>query len=79
MTEGHCREGAAPYRFLAHQRFIFELMITDILIPEGEGLETIRQLRQATPDVKIIAISSGGQSGSLNFLDAAESLGVDRG
>jgi DNA-binding response OmpR family regulator len=61
-----------------HQRLNFDLIITDILMPEGEGLETIRQLRQVSPAVKIIAISGGGQSGTLDFLDVAERLGADR-
>jgi DNA-binding response OmpR family regulator len=53
-----------------------DVVITDILMPEKEGLETIRDLRRAFPTVKIIAISGGGRTGGLNFLDIAERLGV---
>jgi YesN/AraC family two-component response regulator len=55
-----------------------DLIITDILMPEKEGLETIMELRRSFPDVKIIAISGGGQSGNLSFLSAAKHLGALR-
>lgn len=44
-----------------------DVVITDILMPDGEGLETIQALRQLDPAVKIIAMSGagGGQSGHL--------------
>ncbi len=62
----------------AHREAPFQLVITDILMPEGEGLETIRQLRQVSPDVIIVAISGGGQTGTLDFLDVAQRLGAAR-
>ncbi len=46
-----------------------DLVITDILMPEQEGLETIQALRQEFPEIKIIAISGG--VGMLNFLPLA--------
>ncbi len=54
-----------------------DLIITDILMPEKEGLETIMELRREAPEAKIIAISGGGQSG-LDFLQVAERLGAKR-
>lgn len=54
------------------------LVITNILMPEQEGLETIRILRQEFPAVKIIAISGGGQRGNLDFLAVARQLGALR-
>lgn len=53
-----------------------DLIITDILMPGKEGLETIMELRRGFPAVKIIAMSGGGRSGNLNFLDIAERLGA---
>ena len=53
-------------------------MITDILMPEQEGLETLRILRRDYPGTKIIAISGGGQVGTLDFLYVAEQLGAQR-
>jgi CheY-like chemotaxis protein len=55
-----------------------DLVITDIFMPEQEGLETIRILRQTCPAIKIIAISGGGQKRTLNFLSVAEKLGAQR-
>lgn len=66
--EGLRRQRASP----AH------LVITDIFMPEQEGLETIMALRRESPDVKIIAISGGGRLGRLDFLDVAARLGAQR-
>lgn len=51
----------------------FDLMITDLVMPEQEGLETIQLLRRQQPDLRIIAIS-GAFGGS--FLKVAKSLGA---
>jgi DNA-binding NtrC family response regulator len=53
-----------------------DLVITDILMPEQEGLETIQALRQEFPGIKIIAISGG--VGRLNFLPLARKFGALR-
>lgn len=55
-----------------------DVIITDILMPEQEGLETIRELRRDFPTAKIIAMSGGGQIGSASFLTIAERLGARR-
>lgn len=55
-----------------------DLVITDIFMPEKEGLETIRELRKESPQVKIIAMS-GGMTKAEGFspLPLAEKLGAD--
>jgi CheY-like chemotaxis protein len=55
-----------------------DLIITDMVMPEVDGAATIAILRQDYPDVKIIAISGGGQIGSDAYLYAAEKLGALR-
>jgi len=55
-----------------------EVIITDIFMPEQEGLETIRELQRDFPTTKIIAMSGGGQIGNFNFLTIAERLGAQR-
>lgn len=54
-----------------------DLIITDILMPEKEGLETIIDLRREKPDVKIIAISGGGKYCSQDYLEVAEKFGAN--
>jgi DNA-binding response OmpR family regulator len=53
-----------------------DLVITDIYMPDRDGLEVIEALRRTHPTVKILAIS--GASGSMNYLRRAEALGADR-
>ncbi len=53
------------------------VVITDIFLPEIDGLEIIRALKQANPATKIIAISGGGMKGRLDYLNIAGHLGAD--
>ena len=53
-----------------------DLVITDIIMPEKEGIETIKELRRDFPDVKIIAISGGGRIGPVSYLKMAKGLGA---
>lgn len=54
----------------------FDLLITDIVMPEKEGLETITEMRRRAPSMKIIAISGGGRLGARDYLAAARVLGA---
>lgn len=53
-----------------------DLVITDIVMPEQEGIQTIPEMRKAKPDAKIIAISGGGRIGNTDFLKIASHLGA---
>jgi len=55
-----------------------DLVITDLIMPEQEGLETITGLKKEYPALKIIAISGGGRIGPDAYLPAAQELGADR-
>jgi CheY-like chemotaxis protein len=57
---------------------VFDVIVTDIFMPGKEGLELIRDLRVHYPEVRIIAMSGGGQRGNLRFLDIAKTLGAHR-
>lgn len=54
-----------------------DLLITDIIMPEKEGLETIFELRRKYPELKIIAISGGGRIGPDGYLPGAKLLGAN--
>ena len=54
-----------------------DLIVTDIVMPDKEGLETILEFRRIYPDVKIIAMSGGGRTGAQNYLQLAKKLGAD--
>lgn len=53
-----------------------DLVITDLIMPEKEGLETIMDLRREWPETKIIAISGGGRIVPTDFLWHAKRLGA---
>ncbi|HXR88538.1 MAG TPA: response regulator [Stellaceae bacterium] len=54
-----------------------DLVITDIIMPEQEGIETIIELKSREPQTRIIAISGGGRTGARDLLHMAERLGAD--
>jgi DNA-binding response OmpR family regulator len=58
----------------------FDLVVCDIVMPNREGIETIRELRQLRSDVAIVAISGGlspVQTANVDVLDLAEMMGAD--
>jgi len=56
-----------------------DVLITDIFMPEADGLETIARFKQDFPQVRIVAMSGGGVRvcGSANYLQTAEAAGAD--
>ncbi len=67
-------EGGAGLRLF--QQNPADLVITDLIMPGKEGLETIREFRQKYGDTKIIAISGGGRVEPETYLLMARKLGA---
>jgi DNA-binding response OmpR family regulator len=55
-----------------------DLVITDIVMPEKEGLEVLMELRKKQPPVKIIAISGGGRQSTADYLHVAKLMGASK-
>jgi CheY-like chemotaxis protein len=55
----------------------FDLVITDLIMPEKEGLETIADIRKLRMNLPIIAISGGGRVGPTDYLETARFIGAD--
>jgi DNA-binding response OmpR family regulator len=54
-----------------------DLVITDIIMPEKEGIETIREIRALSATVPIIAVSGGGRTKNFDFLRIADKVGAN--
>lgn len=68
-------DGNQALKILADERF--DLMVTDIIMPNKEGVETILSVREQFPDMKIIAMSGGGRNiAAEDALSFVENLGV---
>ncbi len=53
-----------------------DVIITDVIMPEKEGIETIIELKKVYPEVKLIAMSGGGWYGTDIDFDMARKLGA---
>jgi DNA-binding response OmpR family regulator len=54
-----------------------QIVITDIFMPEQEGIETILAIRRENPGIKIVAMSGAGEIGGNDLLKMALLLGAD--
>lgn len=68
------RNGAEGLRHFDGTRY--DLVVTDILMPEKEGIETILAMRKRDPAMRVLAISGGGRTGNYDYLDIALALGA---
>ena len=55
-----------------------DLVVTDLIMPEEEGLTVIKEIKKMTPDAPIIAISGGGIGKADVYLQLAKSMGAGR-
>jgi DNA-binding response OmpR family regulator len=53
-----------------------DLVITDIIMPDQEGIQTLSEMRAAKPHAKIVALSGRGRTGNADFLQSARQLGA---
>ena len=56
----------------------FDMMITDIVMPEKEGIEVISEIRKRNAELKILAMSGGGRIQAQNYLTIAKRLGANQ-
>ncbi len=68
-------DGEAGLRLVRER--VPDLVISDLIMPEREGLETIQMLREEFPEVKILAVSGGGMLEPSDRLIDAELFGAD--
>lgn len=55
---------------------LFDLVLTDLIMPEKDGIQTILELRGIDPFVPVIAMSGGTAAGDGDFLPLARQLGA---
>lgn len=55
-----------------------DLVITDLVMPEKEGMELIRELKRLDPEARIIAVSGAGHNALPHYLNIARALGAQR-
>jgi CheY-like chemotaxis protein len=56
---------------------ITDLVITDLIMPDEDGLKVIMKIKGIKPSIKVIAMSGGGKAGPGNYLNLAKALGAD--
>jgi two-component system, chemotaxis family, chemotaxis protein CheY len=69
-----CTDGKRAVQMLRHETF--DLIVTDIYMPDEDGLEVIRKSRRICPGVPIVAMS--GVTGKRNMLLVAQQMGARR-
>jgi DNA-binding response OmpR family regulator len=71
-------EGVDACRAMLASKESIDLVITDILMPEKDGYDTIKDIKALRPDMKIVAISGGGGIDPNLFLKMSEIIGADK-
>jgi DNA-binding NtrC family response regulator len=56
----------------------YDLIITDVIMPDCDGIELVMAMRRKLPDIKVIVMSGGGRVRAGHYLELAEKLGAAR-
>lgn len=79
IAEGHDVKTAesceAAFALIEQEKF--QLVITDLIMPDKDGIETILAIRAKYPRLRIIAMSGGAVGGTQNFLPLASRIGAE--
>ncbi|MBI3568177.1 MAG: response regulator [Gemmatimonadetes bacterium] len=54
----------------------FDLVVTDLVMPDKEGIETIIEMRKRWPTLPVVAMSGGGRGSAADYLELAAQLGA---
>jgi CheY-like chemotaxis protein len=68
------RHGKEGLRLFPHARA--DLVLTDLMMPEMEGIELMMELRKKQPPVKVIVMSGGGRYGAAEYLRMVTMMGA---
>ena len=68
-------DGAVGIRLFRRSRP--DLVITDVIMPEKEGIQTLLEIRKEDPNAKVIAMSGGGRTSNMRILDVATAMGAN--
>ena len=60
------------------RRDVYDVLITDIFMPEKEGIEIIMEVRRDFPSIKILAVSGGSPRMPADFLTTAKMVGAHK-
>ena len=77
--EGHttitAADGNAGIQLIGEQPF--DLVITDLIMPEKEGIETLMEIKEKHAPLKVMVMSGGERSPDGLYLSIAETVGAD--
>ena len=78
LRDGHevtiAADGAQALKLI--EAMSFDVVVTDLIMPEMEGLSLLRELRHQKSPLKIIAMSGGGRGSATDYLEMAAMLGA---
>jgi CheY-like chemotaxis protein len=78
VRDGHevtiAADGAKALKLI--ETTVFDVVITDLVMPEMEGLSLLRELRKRKSPLRIIAMSGGGRGSATDYLEMAKMLGA---